>query len=624
MDSDNRRVKVSFPQFNIVVDAPIGTSILEVAQQTGIGIRSVCGGKGLCGKCKVLVRGRVEHRLTDKSLIRDDELSKGYVLACMAKVLEDVEVFIPPESQFKKAKLLSHVVLPSFTLDPVVKSFKPSDYLDAVKLFSFYRAEEELYKKALELLNREGVVYVVVDTLNEKILDVKTDNSTYGVAIDIGTTKIVCAVIDLNSGKIVDVDSEFNKQMMFGEDIVSRLSRAVEKEGLVELQRATVETINSIIKRIGEKHGIDPNNIYYVSAAGNTAMTYLFVGANPYELIRSFREPVKVDPRPRILNAQALGLNTHRNALVYVLPCSGRFLGGDVIGDILTAGINFSDDVALLIDIGTNTEVVIGCRNWFLGTTAPAGPAFEGWGLRCGVRAVEGAIESVRIDSETLEPTYSTIGNTKPIGICGSGYIDLVAQLFVNGVIDNRGKFYRDINHPRIRKGDDGYEYVIVFADQSATGNDIVITEKDIYNIIDSKSSVCAAISILLKSMHLDVYSIKKVFVCGAFGRYLNVDSAIAIGMIPELPNAELTYIGNGSLGGAILTALSRDHAKEAENVAKYTATIELLLDPNFMEEYEAGFILPGKPELFPNWWRRSKGIKPWSARKREKAVLNR
>ncbi|MEM2200675.1 MAG: ASKHA domain-containing protein [Ignisphaera sp.] len=606
------KVRVSFPQFNAVVEVDKGSTVLEVAQRVGIGIRSVCGGKGFCGKCKVLVKGGIEHKLIDKTLIPEDELSKGYVLACLAKVVNDAEVFIPPESQFKKAKLLSQVNLPKITSEPILTKVEVSDYIDLVKLSLFYKVSEYITEKAEENLNKFGKTYIVVNQLSNNVIDVSENGVLYGVAVDIGTTKIVAALVNISSGDILAIESEFNKQMMYGEDIVSRISHALDRNGLKELQRSVVETVNILIDRLCKKIGINSSNVYQISVAGNTAMTYLFVALDPYPLIRTFREPVKIDPKPLMLRASDLSLNANKNAIVYVLPCSGRFLGGDVVGDIITAELHTQSEPALLIDIGTNTEVVIGCKNWFIGTTAPAGPAFEGWGLKCGVRAIEGAIESIEIDPKTLRARYKVIGDVKPIGICGSGYIDAVSQLFINGVIDSRGKFYRDIESPHVRKGAEGYEYVVAYAEETATGRDIVVTEKDVYNIVDSKSSVCAAISILMKKMMIDVNKVKRVYICGAFGRYLNIDSAVAIGMIPEFKNAEIIYLGNGSLGGAILTLLSRTCMRNAENVARNIATIELMADPNFMEEYEVGFILPGKPELFPTWWRKSKEIKPW------------
>ncbi len=617
--SMNDTATVRFPQYGVEVKVPRGITILEVAKRAGVGIRSVCGGKGLCGKCKVVIaKGSVDHRLRDRALLREDEIGKGYVLACIARVIGDLEVIVPPESFIGRAKLLSTVALPKVFPESSIVVQYVDEISKAIKYTLSFHANSNVIKKLRASSSNRGSL--IIDQHVNKIVDFLPETegarSLYGIAIDIGTTKIVVALVDIASGEIIGVESEFNKQLIYGEDIVSRISKAIEgSENLREVQRAAIDTVNELIQRLCKKFNVDSQNIYNVVAAGNTAMTFLFVGENPYPLIRSFREPVKIDPKPYIFDARDLGINVNSNASVYVLPCAGRFLGGDVVGDIITAGISFSEEPSLLIDIGTNAEVVMGCKYWFIGTTAPAGPAFEGWGLRHGVRAVTGAIESITIDSETLKAVYTVIGDVKPIGICGSGYIDLVAQLFINGAIDIFGKFCRGIKSQYVREGAEGYEYIVASATETAIGRDITITEKDIYNIIDSKSSVCAAISILLKKMYLSVFDIKNVYICGAFGRYLNINSAIAIGMIPEFPNAKIVYIGNGSLGGAYLALISKTYRLEAERVAKLMASIELMLDPNFMDEYEAGFKLPGKKELFPSWWEKARSIKPWSSR---------
>jgi uncharacterized 2Fe-2S/4Fe-4S cluster protein (DUF4445 family) len=604
---------VYFLPHNITVKVAKGTTILEAALKAGIGIRSVCGGKGLCGKCKVIVRrGHVETRRSD--LLKREEVEKGLVLACLARVMENIEVEIPIESQMGKPKLQSSVVLPSIRPKPLIKRVILTSRDFSNTLLTYNLSVDVLEK--LPEIERRGVqkVITVLNDIKKRIIDVsESEKGLYGLAVDIGTTKIAAALVNIAEGRVLDTASEFNKQLVYGEDIVSRIRFVLDRrDGLREIQRAAVETINTVIEALCKKHKIHREDIYIVTAAGNTVMTYLFVGLDPYPLIKSFKERVDVPRTPYWLEARDIGVNVNKNADIYVLPCAGRFLGGDVVGDIITAGLNFSHEPALLIDIGTNTEVVIGCKDWFLGATAPAGPAFEGWGLTHGVRAVAGAIESVIIDSKTCRAIYRTIDGVKPIGICGSGYIDLLAQLFINGLIDLFGKFYKDCNCPYIRRSERGYEYVVVSAEESAIGRDIVVTEEDLYNIIDSKSSVCSAISVLMKKMLLTVNDIRRVYVCGAFGSYLNLNSAMTIGMIPEFTNARVEYIGNGSLGGAILTLLSEDYRVEAERVAKLLAPIELLLDPDFMEEYQAGFMLPGKKELFPTWRDASRGIKPW------------
>jgi len=609
----NTEHTIRFLPHNINVKVVKGTTILEAAIKYGIGIRSVCGGKGLCGKCRVIVRrGRVEVR--ESNLLKREELERGYVLACLAKVVEDVEVEVPADSQIGRPKLHSSVVLPSIKPKPMIRQ-EVLPIHNLLNTLRTYASSKDVLEKAYEVSSKglEKVSIILNDT-RKKVIDVSEgEKGLYGLAVDIGTTKIAVALVDVIGGRVLDTASEFNRQLIYGEDVISRIRFVLDRaDGLKEMQKAVIDTINTIIDTFCKKYRISGEDIYMVTTAGNTVMTYLFVGLNPYPLIRSFKERVEVSRTPYWLEARDVGLNVNRNSDVYVLPCAGRFLGGDVVGDIITAGLNFSEEPALLIDIGTNTEVVIGCRDWFLGTTAPAGPAFEGWGLTHGVRAITGAIESVIIDPKTCKASYRAIDNARPIGVCGSGYIDLLAQLFINGLIDVFGKFYRDSDCPYIRKRGEKYEYVIVPAEESAIGKDIVVTEEDLYNIIDSKSSVCSAVSILLKKMFLTVYDIKRVYVCGAFGNYLNLNSAMTIGMIPEFTNASIEYIGNGSLGGAILTLLSKDYRVEAERVAKLLASIELLLDPDFMDEYQAGFMLPGKKELFPTWRDASRGIKPW------------
>ena len=606
-----RACTIRFLPHNISVKVPKGTTILEAAIRCGVGIRSVCGGKGLCGKCKVIVRGGgVETRKTD--LLKPEEAARGYVLACIAKVIEDIEVEIPVESQIGRPRLQSVVKLPSV----VPKSMLGQEPLSLESLAaSPYKLGIGVVETASIFKQREvHKVFAVLNTARRKIVDIsEKEKGVYGLAVDIGTTKVAAALVNVAEGRVLGTASEFNKQLLYGEDIISRIRYALDKkDGLKELQKAAVETINSVTEQLCKRFKVALDDVYMITVAGNTAMTYLFVGLDPYPLIKSFKERAEVSRNPHWLEARDMGLAVNRNADVYVLPCAGRFLGGDVIGDVITTGLNLSEEPALLIDIGTNTEVVVGCKYWFIGTTAPAGPAFEGWGLTHGVRAIAGAIESITIDPKTCRAIYRTIDNAKPIGICGSGYIDLLAQLFVNGLVDVFGKFYKECGCPYIRRGEKGYEYVVVPSEETGIGRDIVVTEEDLYNIIDSKSSVCSAISILLKKMLITVYDVKRVYVCGAFGNYLNLNSAMTIGMIPEFPNASIEYIGNGSLGGAILTLLSEDYRTEAERVAKLMASIELMLDPDFMDEYQAGFMLPGKKELFPTWRDASRNIKPW------------
>ena len=601
-------------------------NLLEAARLAGINIRSVCGGKGSCGKCKIVVeKGEVDFKYDPKEkLLTDKELKDGYVLACLTYPRSDCEVFIPPETRLEGQKIQTEANLPEITPEPVVKKvfIKPSQLSDRagnqlerilhfVGVESFPKHVEEKLKAMPECC--PGGITLVIRRYGGKveILGIDEGNTAdrlFGLAVDIGTTKVVVYLVDLHSGKIVGRASGYNKQLIYGEDVVSRISYTMEKEdGLKKVQKAVIDTINELIQQLTSNHQVRKEEIMDVCAAGNTVMTYLFAGKDASPLL----DPdVNIPREPIILDAKSVGLDVNESAKVYCLPCVSRFFGGDAVGDILVSGMHKSPRISLLIDIGTNVEAVLGSESWFVTTTAAAGPAFEGWGIRFGTRAIEGAIDHVRIDPVTFKAEYTVIGGGRPKGICGSGLIDLLCEMFRNGMVDSLGKINTEPKIPYIRKGIDGYEYVVVPAEETAIGKDIVITEKDIQNLIDSKAAACSAIGVILKKMRLTVFDIEQMFICGAFASYLDPNSAVAIGLIPELPNAEITYLGNGAVAGAYLALVSVKYRYEAEEIAKLTTYFDLLKDPDFMDEYTAAYFLPGKKELFPTWWSASRKIK--------------
>jgi uncharacterized 2Fe-2S/4Fe-4S cluster protein (DUF4445 family) len=284
-----------------------------------------------------------------------------------------------------------------------------------------------------------------------------------------------------------------------------------------------------------------------------------------------------------------------------------RFLGGDTVGDILLSRMHESDEISLLLDIGTNVGAIFGSKEWFLSTTAAAGPAFEGWGIRFGMRSVEGAIDRVRIDPTTLKANFTVIGDVRPRGICGSGLIDVMAEMFRTNILDSLGRINRKLDSPYVRDGDEGYEYVVVPASETDLGEDIVITEKDILNLIDSKAAACSAVSVMMKKMNLSVSDVTKVYVCGAFANYMDLNSAATIGLLPEFTKARVKFLGNGSVAGAYLTLVSRGQRERAEGIASLMTYFDLLKDADFMDEYTAAYMLPGKRELFPSWWESSR-----------------
>jgi uncharacterized 2Fe-2S/4Fe-4S cluster protein (DUF4445 family) len=586
-------VLVTFLPSGKRIEVAKGTTILSAAQEIGEGIRSLCGGKGSCGKCKVVVK-KGEIDLVDPELhekfIKDDEIDAGYVLACQTKVLSDAEIFIPPESRLEKQQILKDFMVSGRELSPIVRK---EFYRDA---FLIEVVSENGYRLVCRPEVEEGDLTLVLR--GKEIISVEegdTRNEFFGLAIDIGTTTLVVALVDLNTGKIVDMASDYNGQIIYGEEVLSRVEFArSRRDGLKILQNAVVKSINRLIeKELGEYSA--PERIYDVVAAGNTLMTHFFLGKDVEYLFTS--PDVKVEKRGFQANSGELGLRTNRNAGVYCLPPVGRYVGGDIVGDIIASKIVDSATISLMVDLGTNGEIVLGSEGWAISTSVASGPAFEGYEIKHGSRAVEGAIDHVEIPSPDAEPKYTVIGNVKPRSICGSGLIDLLSELFKNGIVDFQGNL--DAANPRVKKGDE-LEYIVVGAENSATGKDITITQTDIDTLVKSKAAVCAGISVLLKKAAITINDIDDFYIAGAFGYYINMNNAVTIGLFPEMPKARVHQIGNGSLAGAYMVLTSMRKRKLAETMAKIMTYFDLSTDPDFMEEYNAALSLPGKPELFP------------------------
>ncbi|WP_456371010.1 ASKHA domain-containing protein [Geoglobus sp.] len=379
-----------------------------------------------------------------------------------------------------------------------------------------------------------------------------TRNEFYGLAIDIGTTTLVTALVDLNSGSVVNIASDYNGQIIYGEEVLSRVEFVFSrKDGLEILQKAVVESVNKLIDRLLEGYS-SPERIYDVVAAGNTLMTHFFLGMDINYLFRSSN--VRVEKRGYTAPASKLGLRVNENAQVFALPPVGRYVGGDIVGDVLASGVVDSPYLSLMVDLGTNGEIVLGSEGWAISTSVASGPAFEGYEIKHGSRAVEGAIDHVEIvDGEVR---YTVIGSKKPRSICGSGLIDLLAELLKNGIVDFQGNL--DTKHPRVRRGEDGYEFVVVEGDETETGEDIVLTQNDIDTLIKSKAAVCAGIAVLIRKAGITPADVDRFYIAGGFGYYINFENAVIIGLFPELPNAEVRQIGNGSLAGAYLALTSR------------------------------------------------------------------
>jgi uncharacterized 2Fe-2S/4Fe-4S cluster protein (DUF4445 family) len=419
--------------------------------------------------------------------------------------------------------------------------------------------------------------------------------------VDLGTTTVVGCLVDLQTGKVLGTESTLNKQITYGEELMTRMGFASTPENLGKLRNAAVESVDSVITSLVRPAGIQKADIVDMCLAGNTVMHHLFCGIDP-----GYLEMVNASiPRaPLIKNANETGLQLHEGASIYCLPNVSRFVGGDAIGDVIASGMHMSGEASLLIDMGTNGEIILGNKDWMASVSCASGPAFEGAGITYGIRAMKGAIEHVSVDPSGSGQPFSTIGNAPPRGICGSGIIDAVTLMVATGALDFAGKLR--IGHSRVRSGDEGLEYVLVPADYTAIGRDIVVTQHDVDYFMDSKAAACGAIGVLLNKYKLTISDVKHVYLAGAFGTYTNMSNAIRIGVIPEFPKATFHPIGNGALSGAYASLVSRSYRAMAENVAKTMVYIDLMAETEFYEEYLAALYIPGKREMFPGFFNKT------------------
>jgi uncharacterized 2Fe-2S/4Fe-4S cluster protein (DUF4445 family) len=606
--------KIVFNPMDKVVEVERGTILLDAIREAGIDIRSICGGDGECGTCKVILdKGEVANVSTKyKKWLHPEELAEGYRLACQTRILGDCEFTIPVESRISRPKILLSPEMTIDRLDPESRKYLVTlqsardDNHRPLRLPGYSglkpRISEEIYGK---LLSMTGPITATISRVNTpEIIDVEsgdTTGSNYGLALDIGTTTIVGLLVDLLNGKILSQASGLNKQITYGETLITRIAISRKTEnGLLKLQQAAVHTVNDIVNRLASNAGVKTTEITSISVGGNTVMNHLLAGMD-VDYLWYVDANDKVPRSPIIKKAKELGLNTNPEAWVYCLPNVSRFLGGDAVGDVVASGMYDSKDTSLLVDMGTNGEIILGNADWLVSCSIASGPAFEGGGVRFGMRAMRGAIEHVEINPKTFKAKYSVIGNTVPRGICGSGIIDAAAEMFAVGVLDFAGKIVEG-RTPLVREGKDGLEYTIVPAEETAIGRDIVMTQRDMDYIMDSKGAACGGILVLMRKFKLSIYDIKNFYLAGAFGAYTDLRNATKLGIFPEFPNAKIRPIGNGSISGAYATLLSMEKQREANRVAENTLYIDLLADVTFAETYSESIYIPGPKELFPSY----------------------
>jgi uncharacterized 2Fe-2S/4Fe-4S cluster protein (DUF4445 family) len=425
-------------------------------------------------------------------------------------------------------------------------------------------------------------------------------NSLWGVAIDIGTTSNAVYLVNLITGEVADTAAEYNGQIVRGEDVISRIIYAKKENGLAELQSLVLGTLNKLIGQLARRQGISGEEIVKATVAGNSTMIHLFLGLPP-EHIRLVPFITTVNYPPPVL-AGELGLEINPQATVDCLPGVASYVGADITAGVLSSGLYTAGELTIFIDIGTNGEMVLGDGSWLVSCACSAGPAFEGAGVEYGMRATAGAIEEVWVNQDTFEPTYRVIGSEPPRGICGSGLIALLAELFITQVIDKGGNFNFELNTPRVRRGEHGGEYVVAWGSETGHGRDIAITKVDIDNLVRAKGAIYAGFSVLVNSVGLSMEDVGQFLIGGAFGQYINIEKAIQIGLLPDLPWERFRFLGNTSVRGAYMALLSRSSRERIADVANKLTYLELSADNAFYDQFTSSVFLPHTNiERFPS-----------------------
>jgi uncharacterized 2Fe-2S/4Fe-4S cluster protein (DUF4445 family) len=626
-----------------------GTLLTEAARLAGVEISQPCGGQGRCGRCMVQVQdGKIRRRSTLRLSSKDVEL--GFALACQAVVEGDVAVAVPPQEKVERrlstdrtaAKVavpagydyLQHQSIRRVNLT-VSKPSMDDQSDDWSRLQTALRKELEgsgpldpedgpfqmpPLRASLTLLRRLGRILREGDWQVTAILDIPSwqngqpearliallpghipdPSPLWGVAIDIGTTTVSLWLVDLISGEVKLQTAEYNGQIARGEDVISRIIYASKNSGDEEMRNLVLKTINQLLERAVSRAKIEPTEIVKATVAGNSTMMHLLLGI-PAESIRLMPFVTAVNSTPLTM-AEEIGFAIHPEATVDCLPGVASYVGADISAGVLSSGMDDDEQVSLFLDIGTNGETVLGSTDWLVTCACSAGPAFEGAGVLHGMRATRGAIEEVWINSQSYEPNYRVIGDTKPRGLCGSGLISLLAELFLNGILDKAGNFDVSVPSERIRRGEHGVEYVIAWAAESQQGQDIVITHVDVDNLLRAKAAIYAGFRVLADSVGYPLEAVEQVLIGGAFGKYINVEKAVEIGLLPDMPWEKFHFLGNTAVLGAYRALLDRRARLRISDIASRMTYIELSADNSFYDAFTSALFLPHTDlNLFPS-----------------------
>ncbi len=624
--------RVHFLPDDLTAEVERGETVLAAAQKAGIYISSLCGGDGICGKCRVVLRsGEVHSKPT--TLLDRDEIRQNYVLACQTTVQGDLEVEIPPETRLEEGQILgdedaerfgqlSLVEAAGFPYGPLVRKYHLA--LEEPTMDSPLGGHERLYQAlkahepeaslqtgfaVLRDLSRvlTGSDFKVTATVGRRgatteVVQVEAGDTTasnLGLAIDIGTTTLVMQLVDLVEARIVDSEAKYNSQMKFGEDYIRRIMYAEEHNALREMQRLLVDDLNELIELLVRRNDVHLHDITVAVCAGNTAMIHFFIGLDPAGIRKEPYVPVANFVPP--LRAAQVGLHINPRGLLYTLPNVAAYVGADITAGAVAIKLDEQEDLCLFIDVGTNGEVVLGNKDWMVCCSASAGPAFEGVGVEYGMRAARGAIERVHICPDCQVETQ-TIGNRQPRGICGSGLLDLLAEMYRTGVLSRNGKLQPACGSDSLVDRGGELQFVIVPRERTAVDDAIVITQADVSNLIRSKAAIYAAVSVLVKSVDVAMDDIRHIYLAGGFGNYLNVRSAIVLGMLPDVPPERVQFVGNTAIAGARAAILSETALDRIESVARMMTYIDLMANPMYMDEFvSANFIPHTDVERFPS-----------------------
>ncbi len=626
---------VHFLPQDVRVKVPTGALLTEAASRAGIEINQPCGGQGRCGRCAVqVIEGNVQRRSTAR--IASEAVAAGWALACQTAVMGDATVEVPPQEKIERNLTTDRTATPvevpedydparEQTIRMVHLIMDPPDMADQIDDWS--RLQMALAREAdihnpqapLPFLKKMGPVLragewevtVILDLdvwerphCPPRLIDIRPghpkDDRVWGIAVDIGTTTVTVFLVELTSGKVVEQIATYNGQIKRGEDVISRIIYASKsEENAQEMQSLVVETINELVTRACRRAKIVPEEIVKATVAGNSTMTHLLL-ALPAASIRLAPFITGVNHIP-VVTAHEIGLAIHPLATVDCLPNVASYVGADITAGVLSSGLDDTDDLTLFIDVGTNGEIVLGNREWQLSCAASAGPAFEGAGVLHGMRATRGAIDEVWLDAETYEPTVRVIGGVKPVGFCGSGLLGLLAELFMTGIIDKSGNVNLELPTERTREGEHGPEYVVVWAKDSGEGQDLVITHVDIDNLLRAKAAIYAGFAVLAVNVGVDLSMVNQVLIAGNFGKYINIEKAIQIGLMPDKPWDQFEFLGNTAVRGAYHALLERSERQRLKDIASKLTYLELSADNSFYEAFTSALFLPHTDiHLFP------------------------